>query len=69
MMREISGNAGMIISQSRAANRAVADAVDPAAVRLRLIGQMEASTPNGDESLARHRCAVRPAPGASLAIG
>ena len=50
-MREISGNAGMIISQSRAANRAVADAVDPAAVRLRLIGQMEASTPNGDSIL------------------
>lgn len=41
----------MIISQPRAATRAVASAADPVVVRLRLIGQMEASTPNGDSIL------------------
>ena len=41
----------MIASQSRAVIRAVADAADPVAVRLRLIGQMEASTPNGESIL------------------
>ena len=41
----------MIISQSRAVPRAVADAADPVAVRLRLIGQMEASVPSGDSVL------------------
>ena len=41
----------MIVSQTRAAIRAVADAADPVAVRLRLIGQMEASTPNGESIL------------------
>ena len=41
----------MIISQSRAVPRSVADAADPVAVRLRLIGQMEASVPNGDSIL------------------
>lgn len=41
----------MIISQPRAAIRAVASAADPVVVRLRLIGQMEASTPNGDSIL------------------
>ena len=41
----------MIISQSRTVTRAVADATDPVAVRLRLIGQMEASTPNGESIL------------------
>jgi DNA-binding SARP family transcriptional activator/TolB-like protein len=41
----------MIISQSRAAPRPVADAADPVAVRLRLIGQMEASIPNGESIL------------------
>ncbi len=50
MAREISGNAGMIISQSRDVSRAV-NAADPVAVRLRLIGQMEAATPNGESIL------------------
>lgn len=41
----------MIVSQPRAAARAVVSAADPVVVRLRLIGQMEASTPNGDSIL------------------
>ncbi len=41
----------MIISQSRAVPRIAADAADAVAVRLRLIGQMEASVPNGDSIL------------------
>ncbi len=41
----------MIVSQSRAVMRAAADAADPVAVRLRLIGQMEAATPNGESIL------------------
>ncbi len=41
----------MILSQSRAATRAAADAADPVAVRLCLIGQMEASIPNGESIL------------------
>ncbi len=51
MKREMSGNAVMIVSQPRAAPRSVADAADPVAVRLRLIGQMEASVPSGDSIL------------------
>ncbi len=41
----------MIISHSRDVSRAAVDAADPVAVRLRLIGQMEASTPNGESIL------------------
>ena len=51
MSREISGNAGMIISQSRAVPRTAGEAADPVAVRLRLIGQMEASVPSGESIL------------------
>lgn len=51
MAREISGNAVMSISQNRAVTRAVADAADPVVIRLRLIGQMEAATPNGESIL------------------
>lgn len=41
----------MNFSHPRAVIRAVADAADPVVVRLRLIGQMEASTPNGESLL------------------
>ena len=41
----------MSISQTRIVMRAVDDAADPVAVRLRLIGQMEASTPSGESIL------------------
>jgi len=52
MVREISGNAAMIISPPREGSiRADAVANDPLAVRLRLIGQMEASAVNGDSVL------------------
>ena len=49
--REMSGNVRMIISQSRDISRVAVDAADPVAVRLRLIGQMEASTPDGESIL------------------
>ncbi len=52
MLREISGNAAMIISPPREGLvRADTIASDPVAVRLRLIGQMEASAVNGDSVL------------------
>ena len=52
MVREISGNAAMIISPPRESPiRDDAVAIDPVVVRLRLIGQMEASAINGDSVL------------------
>lgn len=47
----MSGNAAMNISQTRAVMRPVVNDADPVVVRLRLIGQMEASTPNGESIL------------------
>ncbi len=41
----------MIIGPPHAVTRAVAHTAEPVAVRLRLIGQMEASTPNGESIL------------------